>query len=146
MKRTKRASTKRAIRAKPPVNCAARFEQLLADASVFTHYSLKLFVTGTTTRSTQAVASIRALCDEFLPGRYDLEVVDIYQQPTAVTNQQIIAAPTLIKALPEPPKRMIGNLSDRNKLIAALGLDPSAKGNEAQEPSHDGQNDNSPAP
>jgi circadian clock protein KaiB len=85
-------------------------------------YVLRLYVTGTTLRSSRAIANIRALCDEYLTGHYDLEVVDIYQQPAAVAEEQIIAAPTLIKKSPKPLKRMVGDLSDREKVIVGLDL------------------------
>lgn len=73
-------------------------------------------------RSNRAVAAIRALCEEFLPGKYDLEIVDLYQQPVKAGDAQIIAAPTLVKMLPKPLKRFIGDLSDRKKIMAGLDL------------------------
>jgi circadian clock protein KaiB len=79
-------------------------------------------VTGHTVRSSQAIANIRSLCDEFLAGRYKLEVIDIYQQPGSVAKDQIIAAPTLIKQLPNPWAALIGDLSNRDKLLIALDL------------------------
>ena len=100
----------------------AEFEELLKNASGRDHYLLRLFVTGTTPRSSQAISNIHALCKEYLLGRYDLIVVDIYQQPSAAADQQIIAAPTLIKELPMPPKRLIGDLSDRDKVLIGLNL------------------------
>jgi circadian clock protein KaiB len=98
------------------------FEKLLKDTDVIKHYQLRLYITGTSVRSTQAVSNIRSLCEEFLPGRYELSVVDIYQQPEEAGRQQIIAAPTLVKELPMPPKRLIGNLSDRDKVMVGLDL------------------------
>jgi circadian clock protein KaiB len=74
-----------------------------------------------TPRSTDAVASIKALCEEHLQGRYDLEVVDIYQHPHLAKDEQIIAVPTLVKHLPAPLRRLIGNLSDIERVL--LGLD-----------------------
>lgn len=84
-------------------------------------YVLKLYVTGSTPRSSRAIANIRALCEEYLAGRYDLEIIDLYQQPAEAIAGQIIAAPTLVKKFPAPPRRMVGDLSDRNRVI--LGLD-----------------------
>jgi circadian clock protein KaiB len=107
---------------KSPVDSSAKFEKLLKSMSVIEHYSLRLFVTGTSARSTQAVANIRALCEEYLQGRYELEVIDIYQQPAKATDEQIIAAPTLVKTLPKPPRRLIGDLSNRNRVIVGLNL------------------------
>jgi len=105
-----------------PIDSTAIFEKLLKNADAIQHYQLRLYVTGTTLRSSQAISNIRALCDEFLPGHYDLEVIDIYQQPTAAAQEQIIAAPTLVKELPIPPRRLIGDLSDRDKIIIGLNL------------------------
>jgi circadian clock protein KaiB len=84
-------------------------------------YILRLYVTGMTSRSARAVKNLRAICDEYLEGRYDLEVVDIYQQPVLVRGEQIIAAPTLIKKLPLPMRRIIGDMSNRDRVL--LGLD-----------------------
>ena len=87
----------------------AEFEQAIQDAAQSTQrYVLRLYVTGTTPRSSKAVQNIRALCEEHLRGRYDLEVIDIYQQPVLARGEQIIAAPTLIKKLPEPLRKLVG--------------------------------------
>lgn len=110
-------------KAKPqPIDSSAEFEKLLQTAGNGEHFVLRLFITGNTVRSAQAIANIRALCDEHLTGRYDLEVIDIYQQPGAVAKDQIIAAPTLIKQLPAPVKRVIGDLSDPDKVMIGLNL------------------------
>jgi circadian clock protein KaiB len=87
-------------------------------------YVLRLFVTGTTSRSLRAIANMRRICEEALAGRYDLEVIDIYQQPEATRDLQVIATPTLVKVLPEPLRRIIGDLSDREKVLAGLNLTP----------------------
>jgi circadian clock protein KaiB len=84
-------------------------------------YILQLYVTGMTSRSSRAVSNLRAICDEYLEGRYDLEVIDIYQQPVLTKGEQIIAAPTLIKKLPLPIRRIIGDMSNRERVL--LGLD-----------------------
>jgi circadian clock protein KaiB len=84
-------------------------------------YVLRLYVTGMTPRSAAAVRNLRAICDVYLEGRYDLEVIDIYQQPVLTIGEQIIAAPTLIKKLPLPMRRIIGDMSDRDRVL--LGLD-----------------------
>lgn len=88
------------------------------------HYVLRLYVTGTTPRSTRAIENMRAICEQYLKGRYDLEVIDIYQDPEASRDAQIIAAPTLVKMLPEPLRRVIGDLSDHDKVLAGLNLVP----------------------
>jgi circadian clock protein KaiB len=88
------------------------------------HYKLRLFVTGSTPRSTRAIANMRKICEENLSGRYDLEVVDVYENPDATWELQIIATPTLVKILPEPLRRIIGDLSDKEKVLAGLNLIP----------------------
>jgi circadian clock protein KaiB len=70
------------------------------------HYKLRLFVTGSTPRSTRAIANMRKICEENLSGRYDLEVVDVYENPDATRELQIVATPTLVKILPEPLRRI----------------------------------------
>jgi circadian clock protein KaiB len=84
-------------------------------------YLLRLYITGQTPRSLQSVENLRALCDKYLPGQFDLEVVDIYQQPAMAAAGQIIAAPTLIKSMPLPLRRLVGDFSDQKRVI--LGLD-----------------------
>jgi len=106
----------------PIIDSSVQFEKLLKKAADGAHYSLRLYITGTTGRSNEAVTNIRNLCEKYLEGRYELEVVDIYQQPTKAADAQIIAAPTLIKRLPKPIKRLIGNLSDPEKVIVGLDL------------------------
>jgi circadian clock protein KaiB len=86
-----------------------------------TRYALRLYITGQTPRSRQSVENLRALCDKYIPGQFDLEVVDIYQQPAMAAAGQIIAAPTLIKSMPLPLRRLVGDFSDQNRVI--LGLD-----------------------
>ena len=100
----------------------AEFEVMLRKTAKTQRYELQLYVSGTSPRSGQAIANVRALCEEFLADRYDLEVIDIYQQPTAALTAQIIAAPTLIKITPKPARRLIGDLSDRDKVIVGLNL------------------------
>ena len=85
-------------------------------------FVLRLYVTGTTPRSTRAVANLRQVCEEHLADRYDLEVVDIYQQPELASREQLIAAPTLIKRLPLPLRRLVGDLSNRQRVLAGLDL------------------------
>ena len=83
---------------------------------------LRLYVTGLTLRSSQAIARLQSVCEEFLQGRYDLEVIDIYQQPELARSAQLVAAPTLIKELPLPVRRLIGDLSDRRRVLVGLDL------------------------
>jgi circadian clock protein KaiB len=86
------------------------------------HYVLRLYVAGMTPRSTTAFAAIKAICEERLQGRYDLEVIDIYQQPGLAKIEQIVAAPTLVKKLPAPLRRLIGDLSTKERVLLGLGL------------------------
>ena len=85
-------------------------------------YVLRLYVTGMTPRSARAITTIRTLCEKHLQGRYSLQVVDIYQHPQLTREEQIIAAPTLIKRLPLPLRRMVGDLSDRGRVLFGLDL------------------------
>ena len=85
-------------------------------------YVLRLFVTGSTPRSARSIYNIRNFCDDRLHGRYRLEVIDIYQQPELARQEQIVAAPTLIKELPAPLRRLVGDLSDTERVVAGLDL------------------------
>ncbi len=84
-------------------------------------YKLRLYITGITPKSTRALTNIKAICEEHLKGRYQLEVVDVYQQPKLARGDQIIALPTLIRRLPHPLRRLVGDLSDTERVL--LGLD-----------------------
>jgi circadian clock protein KaiB len=87
-------------------------------------YVLRLYVTGTTARSVRAITNMRRICEEYLVGRYELEVIDLYQDPTAAKENQIIAVPTLVRLLPPPLRRIIGDLSDRERVLIGLELQP----------------------
>jgi len=87
-------------------------------------YVLRLYVTGMTPKSTRAIANVQDLCKEHLAGRYELEVIDIYQQPKLAKGEQIIAAPTLIKKLPLPLRRLIGDMSDTERFLVGIDLKP----------------------
>lgn len=97
------------------------FEKALTSPPKRHRYVLRLYVTGMTPRSTQAITSIKSVCEQYLEGRYDLEVIDIYQHPHLAKDEQIIGVPTLVKKLPAPLRRFIGNLSDEDRVL--LGLD-----------------------
>ena len=84
-------------------------------------YILRLYITGTTNRSIVAITNLKKICEEYLDGCYDLEVIDLYKSPHLAEGDQIIAAPTLIKELPCPFRRIIGDMSDKEKVL--LGLD-----------------------
>ena len=85
-------------------------------------YVLRLYVAGITPRSTRAILNIEKICEEHLAGRFALEVIDIYQQPTLADGEQIIAAPTLIKKLPLPLRRFIGDMSNTDRILVGLDL------------------------
>jgi circadian clock protein KaiB len=96
--------------------------ELAAERLETERYVLRLYVTGMTPRSMRAIENVRAICEEHLQGRYELEVVDIYQQPVLAKGEQIVAAPTLIKKLPAPLRRIIGDLSNRERVLIGLDL------------------------
>jgi circadian clock protein KaiB len=97
------------------------FEKTLSRQTKAKRYVLSLFVTGSTPKSLRAIRNIRALCEETLHGRYELTVIDIYQHPELVKPEQIVVTPTLIKKLPSPLRKLIGDLSNTDRLL--LGLD-----------------------
>jgi circadian clock protein KaiB len=85
-------------------------------------YLLRLFVTGQTPRSVKSIENLSRFCEKYLKGRYELEVIDIYQQPAMASENQIIAAPTLIKKLPLPLRRLVGDFSDQDRVVVGLDL------------------------
>lgn len=100
------------------------FEALAAATTTHAnaHYVLRRYIIGTTSQSTRAVTNIRRICEEHLEGRYELEVVDISQHPALAKGEQIIAAPTLIKKLPLPSRRFIGDMSQTERILVGLNL------------------------
>ena len=103
------------------------FEKAVATTSR-EHYTLRLYVTGLTPRSQAAVANISAICGEYLDGRYDLEVIDVYQHPALAKGEQILAAPTLIRKLPLPIRRLVGDMSRKDRVLLGLDLRPRIDG------------------
>jgi circadian clock protein KaiB len=99
------------------------FEKALQD-SVDKKYILRLYVAGFTPKSTQSITAIKKICEEHLHGRYELEVIDIYQQPVLAKGEQIIAAPTLVKELPPPLRKFIGSMADVDRILVGLDLKP----------------------
>ncbi len=83
---------------------------------------LRLYVTGMTPRSTQAISNIKKICEEHLKGRYELEVIDVYQQPEKAKEGELIAAPTLVKKLPPPLRKLIGDMSDTERVLVGLNV------------------------
>lgn len=86
------------------------------------NFKLKLFVTGASPNSARAIANLKSICEEHLLNRYDLEIIDVYQQPLKVQNEQLIALPMLVKSFPLPLKRLVGDMSDTGKVLRGLGL------------------------
>lgn len=99
----------------------------LAKETDSTQYVLRLYIAGNTPQSARAVANIREICETHLKGRYELEVIDIYQQSALAKGEQIIAVPTLIKYLPLPLKKIIGDLSKTDRVIFGLDLRKTAE-------------------
>jgi circadian clock protein KaiB len=85
-------------------------------------YALRLFVAGTTWRSQRAIENLRRICDEWLAGKVDLEVADIYQQPQLAQRYQVIATPTLVRLRPAPIRRIVGDLSNTERVLRGLDL------------------------
>ncbi|MFZ7112012.1 MAG: circadian clock KaiB family protein [Desulfatiglandales bacterium] len=85
-------------------------------------YTLRLYVTGMTPKSTQAVQNIKKICEDHLEGHYHLEIIDIYRNPVLAKGDQIVATPTLIKKLPEPIRKFIGDMSETEKILMGLDL------------------------
>ena len=84
--------------------------------------SLKLFVTGASPNSARAIANLKGICERYLTKKYELEIIDVYQQPLKAQHEQIIALPMLVKSFPLPLKRLIGDMSDTFKVLRGLGL------------------------
>jgi circadian clock protein KaiB len=114
------------------------FEDALAAEADASHYCLRLFVSGSSPRSARAIRNIQALCEAKLHGRYDLEVIDIYQQPDQVKGEQIVVTPTLVKKFPLPLRRIIGDLSDRERVLVGLDVMALHESIKAAEADHGG--------
>lgn len=110
-----------------PVNSTKAFEDA-ADREPDERYVLRLYVAGSTPKSTSAVEALKAICEEHLRGRYKLQVVDVYQQPVLARDEQIIAVPTLVKQLPLPMRRILGDLSNKQRVLLGLDLKPDRHG------------------
>ena len=97
------------------------FERLVARKQR-ERYVLRLYVTGLTPRSSRAIATLRTVCERHLAGRYDLEIIDLYRLPEVARTEQILAAPTLVKERPLPPRRLVGDLGDEKRVLAGLNI------------------------
>ena len=87
-------------------------------------YVLRLYVTGITANSVRAIENMKSICEEYLKGRYDLEIIDIYKRPSLAKGEQIVAAPTLVKKLPLPLRRLVGDLSQKDRVLLGLDIVP----------------------
>lgn len=85
-------------------------------------YKLRLFITGASPNSSRAIANLNEICETHLKGRYEIEVIDVYQQPLVAQQEQVIALPMLIKRAPLPVRRLIGDMSDTGKVLRGLGI------------------------
>ena len=113
-------------KASPKVqNQYAAFDRALKESEKQT-YLLRLYVTGVTPKSLRAIKNLKRICEEHLKGRYHLEVIDIYQQPVLAAGDHIIAAPTLVKHLPAPLRRFIGDMANTERILLGLDLRPAA--------------------
>lgn len=90
-------------------------------------YILHLFIAGTNSNSSRAIINIKKICEQYLPGKYKLQVIDIYQQPERLVSEQITAMPVLIRKFPLPEIRMVGDLSDTEKVLKGLDIDIKAE-------------------
>ena len=90
-------------------------------------FLLKLYVTGQTPKSERAIANLRRICEEDLGSRYEMAVIDVLERPQLAENEKILATPTLIKVLPPPLRRVIGDLSDTEKVLLGLDMQPLRK-------------------
>jgi circadian clock protein KaiB len=118
----KRPDDKASLKAKFR-NTSEAFEQALkVGAFRRAKYILRLYVTGSSARSLRAVSNLKKLCEEHLSEDYDLEIIDIYKDPSAARDEQIIAAPTLVKSLPSPLRKFVGDLSNTQKVLAGLDI------------------------
>ncbi len=103
------------------------FEKTLRESKSEEKYILRLYVTGMSLRSIKAIENVKRICEENLKGRYQLDVIDVLQQPEYVKKEQLLAAPTLIKKLPLPLRRLIGDMSNKERLLVGLDLIPKSQ-------------------
>ena len=104
-----------------PHDATAAFEQALLSAQT-KKYTLRLYIAGASPQSVRAIANVKKICEENLHGQYELQVIDLYQQPQLAQGEQILATPTLIKKLPLPLRRIIGDMSSAERVLVGLDL------------------------
>ena len=108
------------LRGRKKFDLTRAFEKTISDNQ--SNYVLRLYLAGMSRRSSEAFASVKSICEKYLAGRYELEVVDIYQDPTIARDDGIIASPTLVKRMPAPLRRLIGDLAREDRVLAGLDL------------------------
>ncbi|MCE9575056.1 MAG: circadian clock protein KaiB [Deltaproteobacteria bacterium] len=87
------------------------------------HFKLRLYITGRTSQSQRAIDNLRRICEGEFPGLYEVEVIDVLEHPALAEREKILATPTLVKRLPEPVRKIIGDLSDRERVLIGLDLE-----------------------
>ncbi len=117
-----KSATKQPVRRKLRQTTEVFEEALKENALKRARYILRLYVTGSSHRSLRAVYNLKKLCEEYLPEDYELEVIDIYKDPEAAREEQIIAAPTLVKKLPRPIRKFVGDMSNTQKILVGLDV------------------------
>jgi circadian clock protein KaiB len=117
-----KSASKRPLKSKLREATEAFEEALKEKALRRAKYILRLYVTGSSHHSLRAVYNLKKICEEYLPDDYDLEVIDIYKNPAAAREEQIIAAPTLVKKLPRPIRKFVGDMSNTQKILVGLDL------------------------
>jgi circadian clock protein KaiB len=110
----------------PTNNSTEAFEQAISELDD-RYYCLRLYIAGTTVHSIHAIENIKRICEDYLQGRYELEVIDVYQQLREGKQEHILAVPTLIKRLPLPLQRIIGDMSKTEKVLVGLDIVPNIK-------------------
>ena len=118
----KRIANKKGVKKKSAKKKSAKKRHAKTIAPTIKKYLLRLYITGPTPQSQHALANIKRICEKYLKNNYELRVIDIYQAPQLAKDDQIIATPTLIKLLPAPLRRLIGDLSSEDRVLQGLGL------------------------
>lgn len=108
----------------PAHKATSEFDEAIARERSQEKYVLRLYVAGLGARSSRALANVRRICEEHLAGRYELEVIDLYKNPVLAKGEQIVAVPTLIKEIPKPLRKFIGDMSDADRILIGLDLRP----------------------
>ena len=104
-----------------PISSTDEFEQLASAAGESRHV-LRLYISGMTPRSTEAISNLKKICEEHLKGQYELEIIDVYKHPELTGSDQIVATPTLVKQLPLPIRHLVGTLSNEERVLIGLDL------------------------